>query len=183
MSKVSLRRGQAADSTLRARVRAARWRGLGGVLAIASSGLLLAHCDNGATGVDACRSIELERCQLVVGCPGSPVEDDTDIEYCQVFYRDECMHGMPDGLDPDQGTVEACLEALRAARACWDSGLTLGPCVAAAEEAGTTPATPISGVGEDTTGCQAIQAPEILQACSFLDPPEETAATGGAGGA
>ena len=183
MSKVSLRRMHADHPTLAARARAARRGRFGAALVVAGFGLLLAHCDNGATGVDACRTIEQERCQLVLGCPGSPVATDKDIEYCQVFYRDQCLHGMPDGLDPDQGTVEACVQALRAARSCVDSGLTLGPCNAAAEEAGTTPATTVWGVSEDTTGCQAIQAPEILEACSFLDPPEETGGAGGTGGA
>jgi hypothetical protein len=144
-------------------------------------GLAQVHCDNGATGVDACRSIEDLRCQLVIGCPGSPVTTEDDVKNCQVFYRDECMHGMPDGLDPDQGTVDQCVNALQAARSCWDSGQTLGPCAIAAVVAGTTPAEVVSGQSPDTTGCQAIQAPQILQACSFLQPSTATA-TGGSGG-
>jgi hypothetical protein len=141
-----------------------------------------AGCDTGATGVDACRAIEQTRCQAVAGCPGATVVSTEDVANCQLFYRDHCLHGMADGLDPDQGTVDACVTAIALARACYDAGLTLGACNAAAVASGTAGPALIFGMDPATTGCQAVFTPEILQACNFLAVTPAAAAPAGTGG-
>lgn len=148
---------------------------------------LLTQCDNGAVGVDACRQIEGARCEAVLGCPNSPVQEDDDVAQCKLFYRDQCLHGVADGLNPDDVAITACLAALQAARACWDAGLNLGDCNTAAVEAGTDPIRLSEGTDPAGTGCDAIMVPEIMYHCSWLvgaEPSEGGAggSTGGAGG-
>jgi hypothetical protein len=135
-------------------------------------------CDNGATGVDACRRIEDKRCQLVLGCPGVPVTDEDEVLACQNFYRDQCLFGVADGISPDNPQVEACLDALDRARRCQDAGTPIGSCADAPALAET--------LDPATTGCSLVLLPEKLAGCGFLRPappaPETTATTGGGSG-
>jgi len=143
---------------------------------------LLPRCDNGATGEEACRSIEEQRCASVQGCPASTVVSDGDVTNCQLFYRDECLYGMADSLDPSADTTNACVAAIAGARACSDANLLLGPC--------NTPGSPVGGpalspgTSAAATGCDAVMHPELLQACVFLAavPPVADAGSGGTGG-
>jgi hypothetical protein len=144
---------------------------------------LLPRCSNGATAVDECRTIEQARCQAVQGCPGSPVVEDSDVNDCQLFYRDECLFGMADSMSPDPTVVDACVNAINGARTCWAAGLSLGQC--AAGDAGVQGPALVSGANPALSGCDAIMSPEILEACSFLSPPPAAtpdAAGGGSGG-
>jgi hypothetical protein len=136
--------------------------------------LTVAHCGTDAVGIDACRQIEQLRCELVAGCPTSPVQDQQDIDDCKMFYRDQCLHGIADGASPDGAMVDACLGAIRQARACWNEGLTLAACQTLAEDGGVVGPTPAAGVDPATSGCGAIMAPEMLEACSFLRPAGES---------
>jgi hypothetical protein len=151
--------------------------------ALVAVGLLAATaaCDSGATGIEACRSIETARCHAVVRCPGSPVTSEEDASNCELFYRDHCLHGMADGLNPDQGTVDSCVVAIGLARACQDSGQTLAACNAAALDGGTEGPTLIASASPGTTGCQAVLNPELLQACNFLAVAPTAPGTGGTG--
>ncbi|MBW2529545.1 MAG: hypothetical protein JRI23_35535 [Deltaproteobacteria bacterium] len=137
-------------------------------------------CDNGAVGVEACREIEVARCRAVVGCPTSPVETDEDVENCELHYRDQCLFGMADSINPDQPAVTGCVAAIEQARACWDSGQTLGDCSA---ELGVPEL--VAGIDPAVTGCDGIMFPQILAGCAFLSPPaeeeEEQEGTGGSG--
>jgi hypothetical protein len=165
--------------------RSRRWAlGCGGLLTALAGLWGSAGCDNGATGEEACREIETARCRVVVGCPNSPVQTEEDIELCELHYRDQCMFGMADSLNPDQPAVTGCVNAINQARGCWDAGQTMGECNTAAEEAGVTGPALVTGYGPDLTGCDAIMFPEILVACSFMLPeqPEAEEATGGSGG-
>lgn len=143
-----------------------------------------AGCDNGAVGEDACREIEFARCRVVVGCPNSPVENEEDVELCELHYRDQCIFGVADAINPDQPAVTGCVNAIQQARTCWDGGQTLGACNTAAEEAGQEGPALVSGVDPNLSGCDAIMFPQILQACAFLSPPapEEEQGSGGAAG-
>lgn len=167
------------DETLRA--------AFGGAVTLAALTLLSAApgCDNGAVGVDACREIEFARCGAVAGCPNSPVETEEDVEHCKLHYRDQCLFGMPDGINPDQPAVTGCVTALQLARRCWDGGQNLGDCIAAAAVDGAPAPTLVGGVDPTLTGCDAIMFPQILEACSFLEPPEpqQPQGSGGGGGA
>ncbi|MBM4373660.1 MAG: hypothetical protein FJ095_01135 [Deltaproteobacteria bacterium] len=135
------------------------------VLRVLVLGLLsvpLWHCDSGATGIDACRAIELEKCELVRGCVGVTIATDADVEACKLYYRDQCLNGIADAADPNSAQVDGCLAALAAAAACKVEPLS--SCVAAPELAAGVDAT-------KTTGCEAMLATESLEACDFLRPP------------
>ena len=137
---------------------------LGGLVAA------LAHCSNGATGVDGCRIIEQTRCRDIQGCPGSTVVEDKDVDNCELFYRDECLFGMADSLSPDDATIDSCAQALDLARNCWLANMTLGQCAAGA--AGMQGPALSTGTDPELNGCAAIETPELLAACSFLAPPD-----------
>ncbi len=145
----------------------------------------VASCGTDATGIDACRQIEQTRCEIIVGCPDSLVNNEVEVEECKLFYRDQCLFGMPEDISPDPVDVEACIAALHLARACWDAGLTLGQCTTpAAADAGIVGPVLAPGVDPNHTGCDAIWLPQRLNACLFLIPGAEPAgpAAGGAGG-
>lgn len=139
-------------------------------LAVSCLALVLWHCGSSATGVEACRTLEARKCELVVGCPGATVADAGDVEACKLFYRDQCLHGMADGADPDDAAVNGCLAALDKAATC--RATKLSACTGAPPLAAGADATKL-------TGCDALLATESLAACSFLGP---VAGTGGAGG-
>ena len=152
------------------------------VLGIGALLMVLPRCNNGATAVDGCRIIEQTRCRDVQGCPGSSVVEDADVSNCELFYRDECLFGMADGMSPDDATVAACAQALDQARICWVAGLTLGKC--AAGTAGMQGPALSAGTSPELSGCSAIMSPELLLACSFLAPATTTTTgTGGSAGA
>ncbi len=136
-------------------------------------GAAVTGCGTDAVGVDACRRIEQARCELVLGCPGSGVEDPQDVEDCQLYYRDQCLFGVADGVSPEGWMVEACITALGQARRCWDEGLTLAACQELAADGGATAPATRAGVDPNETGCGALFAPDVLEACSFLQPAEE----------
>lgn len=131
---------------------------------------LLPGCDNGATGVAACRRIEEARCELIKGCDGS-LQSDDEVTACKLFYRDQCLFGVADGQAPDDVVVEACLKALGEARACETAGNDLASCSGAPQ---------LRADSLVTTGCMAVAKPEDLVACAFLHP--SVAQTGSAGG-
>lgn len=122
-----------------------------GVARFLSIGLLLvilapASCGTNAKGIEDCRSIELARCEASAPCGVI-----TDVDACQRFYRDHCLHGLavnPPGSD----VINACVAAIRAAGACAASpdGVDCPP-----------PSTP-------DDACYVVQHPEKLSACSFL---------------
>lgn len=129
-------------------------------------------CGTDAEGVDACRDIELARCQAAKLC-GSV----TDEAACRRFYRDQCLHGLP-VRDPGESEVEACVAVLDRAAVCAAEG----------------PDTPLDDCAEAVSVdviaagsvCDLVAAPELALECSFLKPssrdPDSTAG-GGAGGA
>ena len=152
------------------------------ITAVAASGVALVlaiagGCGNKAVGVDACRQVEQARCEAVVGCPGSPVEDDEDVNACKLFYRDQCLFGLAGDTAPEPAAVEACTDAIAQAGACKTTPFS--SCVGA-------PAL-VAGLSGATTGCGAISVPESLAACAFLGPVElpdgGTGGSAGAGGA
>ena len=166
------------------RTRTTRAGMAGTAVVLVALGTLLPRCSNGATGVDECRTIEQARCQAVQGCPGSPVVEDSDVSDCQLFYRDECIFGMADGMSPDPTVVDACVNAINLAKSCWVRSLNLGQCEAG--DAGVQGPALTANANGALSGCDAIMSPEILQACNFLaatPAPTTDAAAGGSGGA
>jgi len=142
-------------------------------------------CSTGAIGIEACRSIEAERCKLAPLCAsvkGHPkIKTTLQVNNCIDYYHDHCLVGIEDatikGGDPAKPTYEACVSALSATGACQSNGAaTMADCPGAAvDNAALTP-------------CAVIGAPEHLTACNFIETPttatgSSTASTGtGAGG-
>ncbi|MSP25882.1 MAG: hypothetical protein EXR75_12130 [Myxococcales bacterium] len=144
------------------------------MLLSAAAVTLATQCDNGAVGVDACRRIEEQKCEALVGCPFVAIKDEGDVAACKLAYRDQCLFGIADAQSPDDVALEACLAAIRGASTCKLEFIS--DCDGA----------PPLFTGSDpakTTGCDATYAPERLEACAFLRPPDGTGGAGGAAGA
>ena len=128
----------------------------GGLVLTAAGG-----CGKGAVGVDTCRDIEYARCEAAPSCP--KLFDMSDVEQCQRFYRDQCLHGLAASYEPGAPKVRACVEAIRQAGRCAAQGKSLAEC---------------GSLQADSTNakntCDVIGSPEKLDACAFLEPePEE----------
>jgi hypothetical protein len=150
-------------------------------------------CDNGAVGVEACRAIESKKCEVIVGCPGSTVVDEGGVSSCKTFYRDQCLFGIADKVDPDPVQLERCLAAIDALASCKEAP-TLADCAAA--PAVSCPRTAdgvtfegwcLSQTPSDQSACGILLKTEHLDACAFLRPPTSPgtanpATTTGAGG-
>ncbi len=135
-------------------------------------GLLSTSCGTDAAGISACRQIEQHRCNIVAGCPGVSFEDTADVTACELFYRDQCLHGVADGVAPGDDQVAACIAALDQARSCQDASTTVADCASPPETA--------ADVSPQSTGCDLLFRPEGLVACEFLLPAPEDGGTGGA---
>jgi hypothetical protein len=135
------------------------------VSAVVTACLLTQACGTDAVGVEDCRAIEEARCTAGYACGVV-----ADVEDCQRFYRDQCLHGLA-VRSPGRPAVEDCVAAVQAAGECARSG---------AGEA----------EGCDAAPCDGILHPESIPACGFLgadnspppDPPEKgQAGSGGQG--
>lgn len=131
---------------------------------------LAGSCGTDAVGVSECREVEQARCAAAVNC-GFP-----DVDACQRFYRDHCLHGVAIE-DVNQVDVDSCVDTIENA----------GRCAAAQPDA--TPATcevPIVTQAEVAKVCDVVLRPELASACAFLRPAPTPAAVpaaaGGAGG-
>ena len=88
---------------------------------IASFGAVLlglcatAGCETDAVGVEACRSIEAARCQARVDCNQM---EEAELESCQRYARDQCLHGVALEDAPDQADVDECVEAINDVANC-----------------------------------------------------------------
>jgi len=126
-------------------------------------------CNTDAQGIDDCREIEQTRCVAAKNCGLV-----SDVEACQRYYRDQCLHGLP-VTPPGSVKLKACVETIRAAGVC-------------AAQSGTD--TPLSdcehsvtrGVTDELVStCDLVREPEKTVECSFLTPGVE-AGVGGASG-
>jgi len=115
-------------------------------------------CGTDAVGIDHCRDIEQARCVAAAAC-GTV----TDVPACQRFYRDQCLHGMALDESPGKVKTEACVAAIEAAGNCVKAG-------------GSTPAEcqELSAETGFPTLCEAILEPQLLSACNFLAPSQES---------
>jgi hypothetical protein len=138
-----------------------------GSFALASS----PGCGTDAHGIEDCREIEQARCAAAVPCGII-----TDQPRCEIFYRDHCLHGLPGTAQPQQATIDLCVNAIKA----------LGEC---AKQNGAE--VELASCGGDikthdaATACEVIQFPEKAYACSFLTaaPPPVPGSAGEGGGA
>ena len=146
-------------------------------------------CSTDAVGIEACRSIETERCKLAPTCAGEKgrpkIKTTAQVTNCMNYYHDHCLVGLENEAqgDPSKESVNACVAAIQKTVACQKSGLTtMAAC--ALVDAG-------AAVDDSTLSpCAVFDAPEHLTACRFVEKAGTTVATtaaattgsGGAGG-
>lgn len=145
------------------------------VSALTAFGLTAGGCTTEAVGVDACRDIETARCEAAQYC--GRIED---VEACQRFYRDHCLHGLAEGIEaPADDAVAECVATIEKAGDCakGDRFATLESC---------DPAVTSDAHGA-TRACHIVLFPEWAAECSFLGkrgelPPLGDGGTPGGGG-
>lgn len=123
-----------------------------------------AGCGTDAKAIDECRDIEQARCEAAKPC--GLVED---VDECQRFYRDHCLHGMV-VESPGQNQVDRCVSTIKKAGACAETNVeaTLADCP------------DVSTSSSSMLACDVVLTPENTVECDFLTPAP--AATGGSGG-
>lgn len=127
-------------------------------------------CGTDAIGIDECRQIEQARCEAAAHCG---IVD--DVESCQRFYRDHCLHGLA-VESPGAIVVEGCVGVIQRAGAC------------ARDDGRETPIDDCSGeepvseaVGDVDDACDLVLYPERSTECSFLTPSEPPPGSAGSG--
>jgi hypothetical protein len=140
--------------------------------ALAGFGLMSSPgCGTDAKGVEDCREIERARCGAAAACGIV-----TDVEACQRFYRDHCLHGMTT-FPPSPAAVDDCVETINSAGSCASSlgrEATLAECP---DQNGVLDATGV------TLACDIVKKPEHADRCAFLSPTPITGGEAGAAGA
>lgn len=148
-------------------LRPARNFALACVSALAGFGLASSPgCGTDAKGVEDCRDIERARCNAAKSCGIV-----TDVEACQRFYRDHCLHGLA-ALPPSPTAVDDCVETINTAGSCAS---TVGA-EATLVECRETAADGVLDASGAMTACDLVKKPELAERCSFLSP---TPITGG----
>ena len=143
-----------------------------GVLSLmASAGALLTGaCTTGAIGISQCREIEYARCEASVPCG---VVD--DVEACQRFYRDQCLHGIAGPTLPSTDQQSDCVEAIEQAGACAedDPEGSFENCSAEGGMGGQD-----GGDDDGPTVCDFLAAPWQSPVCDYLNEAAEGGSSG-----
>jgi hypothetical protein len=127
-----------------------------------------AGCGTDAKAVDECRDIEQARCEAAKPC--GLVED---VDECQRFYRDHCLHGMV-VASPGKSQIERCVATIKRA----------GVCAAGNVEATLEECPDVTASSPLTLACDVVLYPENTTECDFLSPdPPTGGGTGGTTGA
>jgi hypothetical protein len=114
-------------------------------------------CGTDAKGVEDCRDIERARCSAAAACGIV-----TDVEACQRFYRDHCLHGMA-SLPPSGTAVDECVETIKSAGSCASTEgaeVLVDDCVAASGVLDASREAPFA--------CDLVKNPQYARRCSFL---------------
>lgn len=163
------------------------WQGLG-ALGLGAMALSLSFCDNGALGEDACRAIESKRCEVLSGCAGFDLDEESEVTACKLYYRDQCIFGLSADVvkEPDGPELDRCLAALDATADCKSGDGTIASCDDAPildgsydPPAGTDASLDVA----EATACQMLNYPSYLVDCGFLQAvPIEDDDDDGSGG-
>jgi hypothetical protein len=128
-------------------------------------GALAAACGTDAVGVDACKQIELARCDVAPVCKA-----DFDVDHCHAVYRDQCLHGI-ENVDhpPSDAEVSDCVAAIQAVAGCarrGDANMSVCPVPVVNT---VLPAT--------LSPCDVILSnAHLLERCSFAATPSDAGA-------
>lgn len=161
-------------------------------LVLVGSMLLLAQvgCGTDAKGVEACRKIEAQRCELAPTCAAYAEAHDLrviktadDVTRCKEFFHDQCLNGIEnageDAREPNDAEASACAAALKAVAKCAGAP-SLEGCPGVAMVDGIAPSS-VSGCGVllgaayPTPG--NLVGVEALAACAFVKAPVVDAGT------
>jgi hypothetical protein len=120
--------------------------------------------DLGAAGAE----VAVAACGIVV-----------DVDACQRFYRDHCLHGMA-ALPPSPAAVDECVETINSAGSCASVSAEgklarLSECDAATGV--------LDAPRSVLYACELVEKPELADRCSFLSPTPITGGEAGAAGA
>jgi hypothetical protein len=156
------------------------------LLALAGASLLLAHvgCGTDAKGIEACRKIEAQRCELAPICAAYAEAHDLrviktpdDVTRCQEFFHDQCLNGIENAgeqaREPNDAEASACAAALKAVAKCVGAS-NLEGCPGAVMVSGIDPSSVSScgillGAAYPTPG--NLVGVEALAACAFVKAP------------
>lgn len=123
-------------------------------------GVALLGCSTKAVGINECRDVEKARCEASVPCG---IVDEDEVEACQRFYDDHCLHGMTGKEEPSADEHRACLELIEDAGNMARDSLGMG------------------GTGEaDETACRIVAAPWKEPECAYLSKDESSMGGGDA---
>ncbi len=141
---------------------------LASVAALGFLAAQIAACSTDAVGIEACRTIETERCKLAPTCAsvkGSPkIKTQTQVDNCVNYYHDHCLVGVenPKAGNSLDSAAKSCVEAIQATIACQKSGL---PNMEACSAAGLGAAVDNGALSP----CEVFTSPEHLDACRFVE--------------
>jgi hypothetical protein len=139
--------------------------------AVGLSIALGAGCGADPVGVDDCRKIENARCEAASHC--SNRFSITDVDACQRFYRNQCLHGLYTGQSPAAGQVAACVRVIQTAGACAAQNSPTAALAACGDPLASETDPALVDV------CKVVESPELTAECAFLSG----AATGGSSSA
>lgn len=165
---------------------------LAGLVMLVGSLFSLVHggCGTDAKGIEACRKIESQRCELAPTCAAYAKAHDLtviatpeDVTRCQEFFHDQCLNGIENAgekaREPNDAEASACAAALRAVAKCAGAP-TLDGCPDVTLISGVDPSS-VSGCGVllgaayPTPG--NLIGVEVLAACAFVKAPDLDAGT------
>jgi hypothetical protein len=137
------------------------------VAVLVASGLaaLAASCGTDAVGIDACRQIELARCDEAPVCAAG-----FDVDRCREIYRDQCLHGIENTAHPpSDAEIADCVAAIKAVSACKQRGAaTMKDCDVPLAD-GVVPST--------LSPCDVLMSDaHLLQKCAFAAAPADAGA-------
>jgi len=132
-------------------------------------------CSTDAVGVQECREIEEARCAAARSCDLG-IDSDEELEVCQRYARDNCLHGLATKNTPKSSELNACIGVIEKAGACAKDGKDL------ASECGIdtyrlSNAVPVCDIIEDPEEA-TLCGPVLVEETPEVEEPPESDAGG-----